>query len=95
MEDYGYYQKKARRQRSGAPLAVRIIDILMLVLTVLCTLLLVAAYLAAYIDPRKAWIFAFPGLVFPAIYVAEVLLGLWWVVRWKKYAFGVAAVLLL
>ena len=67
----------------------------MLVLTVLCTLLLVAAYLAAYIDPRKAWIFAFPGLVFPAIYVAEVLLGLWWVVRWKKYAFGVAAVLLL
>ena len=95
MEDYGYYQKKARRQRSGAPLAVRIIDIVMLVLTVLCTLLLVAAYLAAYIDPRKAWIFAFPGLVFPAIYVAEVLLGLWWVVRWKKYAFGVAAVLLL
>ncbi len=53
MEDYGYYQKKARRQRSGAPLAVRIIDLVMLVLTVLCTLLLVAAYLAAYIDPAK------------------------------------------
>ena len=43
MEDYVYYQKKARRQRSGAPLAVRIIDIVLLVLSVLWTLSLVGA----------------------------------------------------
>lgn len=94
MEDYGYYHKKVRRPRSGAPLAVRIVDAVMLALTVVCTLLLIAAYLARYVDPRRAWLFAFPGLVFPAIYIAEMLLGLWLVVRWKKYALGVAVVLL-
>ena len=57
-------------------MAVRIVDAVMLALTVVCTLLLIAAYLARYVDPRRAWLFAFPGLVFPAIYIAEMLLGL-------------------
>ncbi|HIW97324.1 MAG TPA: endonuclease/exonuclease/phosphatase family protein [Candidatus Tidjanibacter gallistercoris] len=94
MEDYGYYHKKKGKRRAGAPAFVRVADTVMLVLTVACTLLLLAAYLARYIDPRRAWVFAFPGLVFPAIYVAELMLCLWWIVRWKKYAVVVAAVLL-
>lgn len=88
MEDYGYYHKKASRGGgSRKSLLIRIIDIVMLVLTGVCTLLLAAAYLARYISPVSAWIFAFPGLVFPVLYVCELIFALWWVARWKKYAF--------
>lgn len=88
MEDYGYYHKKASRGGgSRKSLLIRIIDIVMLVLTGVCTLLLAVAYLARYISPVSAWIFAFPGLVFPVLYVCELIFALWWVARWKKYAF--------
>lgn len=93
MENYGYYKKK-RKVRSDRWSFVRIVDIIMLVLTVLCTLLLVAAYLARYISPERAWFFAFPALIFPVLYIAEMILGLWWVVRWNKVAIAVAFVLL-
>lgn len=92
--DYGYYHKKNRSRRGRVPLLLGIIDIVMLVLTVACSALLIAAYLARYINPISAWIFAFPGLIFPVLYISEIIFGLWWVVRWKKYALGVAVILL-
>ncbi len=97
MEDYGYYGKsRARRQRvRKGSTVVRIIDIVMLVLTVSCSVALLAAYAARYVDPRDAWVFSFAGLVFPVLYVVEILLGMWWVARWKKYAWITVAVLLL
>lgn len=94
MENYGYYKKK-RKVWSDHWSFVRIVDIVMLVLTVMCTLLLLTAYLARYISPESAWFFAFPGLIFPVLYIAEMILGLWWVIRWKKIAIAVAAVLLI
>lgn len=95
MEDYGYYRKSAGRHTPRRSVFMRIVDAVILVMTVICTLLLVAACLARYIDPRSAWFFAFPGLVFPVLYMAEIVFALWWTARWKKYAIGVVVVLLL
>ena len=87
MEDYGYYHKKSSRDgKLRKSLLVRIVDIIMLILTGMCTLLLATAYLARYISPEEVWIFAFPGLIFPVLYVCELIFALWWVVRWKRYA---------
>ncbi len=87
MEDYGYYHKKSSRDgKLRKSLLVRIVDIIILILTGMCTLLLAAAYLARYISPEEVWIFAFPGLIFPVLYVCELIFALWWVVRWKRYA---------
>lgn len=95
MEDYGYYQKKAPTAAVGCSVGCqdnrhRHARADGLVYAVARCRLPGGVY-----RPPQSMDIRFPGLVFPAIYVAEVLLGLWWVVRWKKYAFGVAAVLLL
>ncbi len=97
MADYGYYKKKKR----GKPrlswwwAALRILDAAMLVGTLLCSAVLLMAFLARYIDPSKGTVFAFAGLVFPVFYVAEIIAALYWVMRWKRWAIVAAAVLLL
>ncbi len=97
MAEYGYYKRvKKRRSRAGwMGLALRIFDGAMLVLSVLCALLLLCACLSKFIDPEKAPFLAFPGLVFPVLYVAGLLLMLYWVVRWRVYAVVMIVVLLL
>lgn len=94
MEDYGYYRKRSKQRTERSPLLLRIADVVILALTLVCSLLLIAACLARYIDPRKVWFFAFPGLIFPVLYIGEMVCGLWWIIRWKKYAVGVAVILL-
>lgn len=97
MADYGYYRKVRRRKDRGAwgGVALKVLDAVMIVFSALCLLLLLSAYLAKYIDPNKSAFFAFPGLMFPVLYIAGLLLTLYWVVRWKIYAVIMAAVLLL
>jgi len=97
MADYGYYRKVRRRKDRGAwgGLALKILDAVMIVFSALCLLLLLSAYLSKFIDPNKSAFFAFPGLMFPVLYIAGLLLTLYWVVRWKIYAAVMAAVLLL
>ena len=97
MEDFGYYNKK-RVKKSDRPRfygLLRVIDGILLLVTVVVTVLLICALLARYIDPRRAYFFAFAGLIFPMLYVSELVLCLWWVVRWKKYAVVAAVILLL
>lgn len=95
MEDYGYYRRSRERKSYGSGFVVlKVADVVMMVATVICSLALVGAYLSRYVSPEKVWWFAFPGLVFPVLYVIEIVCGLWWVVRWKRTAFVVAVILL-
>ncbi len=95
MEDYGYYRRSRERKSYGSGFVVlKVADVVMMVATVICSLALVGAYLSRYVSPEKAWWLAFPGLVFPVLYVIEIVCGLWWVVRWKRTAFVVAVILL-
>jgi endonuclease/exonuclease/phosphatase family metal-dependent hydrolase len=47
---------------------------------------LLISYLAPYIDPRTAWIFAFFGLAYPFLLTAAVILLVYWLFRSWKYA---------
>ena len=95
MEDYGYYRRSRERKSYGSGFVVlKVADVVMMVATVICSLALVGAYLSRYVSPEKVWWLAFPGLVFPVLYVIEIVCGLWWVVRWKRTAFVVAVILL-
>lgn len=100
MQNYGYYKRRysgGRLPATGAGVSglMKVVDILMLILTVVCSLLLLMAYFGTIVSPQRIWWLAFPGLIFPILYVVELVCLLWWVIRWSKYAIGVAAVLLL
>lgn len=97
MPEYGYYRKK-KRDTPRMPwwgIALRILDVFMIAGTALCSTVLILAYFAKYVDPSKSTVMAFAGLVFPIVYAAMIVIGLYWLMRWRRYAAGVAAVLLL
>lgn len=97
----GYYkpeQRKAHKERpaGGRRRAVMTItDLVMVVVSMVAAVALVAALLAKVIDPRDTTLFAFAGLVYQLIYIANVAAMLWWVVRWRKwFVLSLAMVLL-
>lgn len=44
----------------------------------------VLTYCVPYVDPARIWFFPVLGLAAPGIYVASVVLMLYWVIRWRK-----------
>lgn len=97
MTEYGYYSK-ARRPRERRPVgavALRITDIVLMIATVLCSLLLLCSYLAKYVNPERFSFFALPGLMFPLLYIAELVFLLYWTMRWSRFAIVAAVILLL
>lgn len=98
MAEYGYYDsKKSAPKREHRPWwvwLVKGIDILFIAALIVCSVLLICAYLAKYISPAATSFFSFWGLIFPILYIIEVVCALYWVVRWRWYAFVAAGVLL-
>lgn len=73
----------------------RIIDKIILILTIVAAVSLTVAYLSCYIDPN---IFVFPsllGLAYHYLLIGNVLLLLYWIVRWKKIAWLEVVVILI
>lgn len=98
MKSYGNYKRRNNSGKQNAEStsgAMSVVDLVMLIVTVICTVLLIAVYLGRLINPGKVWMLAFPALIFPLLYIVEILCGLWWLFRWKKYAVGVGLILLL
>jgi endonuclease/exonuclease/phosphatase family metal-dependent hydrolase len=52
----------------------------------LCIALLIG-YLAPIIDPRKVWVIAFFGLAYPPILLINLIMIVYWVLRWKWPAY--------
>ena len=80
-------RKEGRRRTS-------LFDWVMLIATLAFAVMLVMAYCAKWINPNDAWIFAFFGLVTPILYIVNLIMALYWVVRWRAAAFLPIAVLL-
>ncbi len=93
--DYGYYGKRHRGGQGRGSVVLKAADIFFAVLTCLGTLALAAALLARYIDPRDSGLVAMAGLLFPMLYLAEAAFCLWWVLRWRWFAFVAGAMLLI
>lgn len=54
-------------------------------LTVIVAVLLLCACLAPFISPETTWLFVFPGLMFPGLVVANVLLAAFWLIFKRSY----------
>lgn len=73
-----------RHSRGGI---ATVLDVLLFLLTIVCGLLLLCVYLARFIHPADAWFFSFTALLAPVLFVANILLALYWCVRWRVWAF--------
>lgn len=73
----------------------KILDKIVLVISI-CTMLgLFGAYTSSYIDPNSFVIPSLLGLAYPYLLISNLLLLLYWVARWKKTAWIMLGVILL
>ena len=86
-------QGQRRKVRKGA--LMRIIDAVTVVVTVAVAVILLMSYLAPHVNPNVTVVFAFLGLVSPFLFLVNMLLFLYWIIRWKFYLFIPAVVMLL
>ena len=76
--DYG--GRPAKRRRS---IVIRVLDLILTIATVAAAVTMLLTYLVPYVDPARVWFFPVLGLAAPGIYVASVVLMLYWVIRWR------------
>ena len=81
--------------RGGWNRLLKIFDFAVFLLTAVAALSLLCAYVSRYVSPNDVWFFAFAGLAAPILYVINIMLALYWVVRWKRYALLPLAVVLI
>lgn len=63
------------------------IDKVVLFFTVLASACILLSLLASLIDPRSYWWLAFFGLAYPPILLANIILVLYWFIRFNKFVF--------
>lgn len=90
-EAYNRAKRMKRRSRFGLSL----LDYVVLIITSCCALMLLLSYLARYVNPNEIWAFALLGLVAPVLYIINVILLLYWTLRWRAYLFVPLVVLLI
>jgi endonuclease/exonuclease/phosphatase family metal-dependent hydrolase len=59
---------------------------LVLAINLFAVIALLLSYLASYLDPYFFWITPFFGLAYPAILLINVLLVIYWLIRWPRFA---------
>lgn len=67
---------------------------IVLILSIAAAISLLLTLIAPHIDPSVSWIFPILGLVAPAIYIANVILALYWVICWRWYSIPMIALLI-
>ena len=95
-----YYHDESRKVVRSQPQggvgkgALWVLDAVVMLLTVVSALALVGGLLSKVVDPRTTSLFVFMGLFYQVVYVVNIACALWWVVRWKRWFFISAAMLL-
>lgn len=82
--DYDGHGKKPRRS-----LALWLLDALMTLLTLVVAVTMALTYFVPFVNPARVWFFPVLGLAAPAVYVATVVLALYWIIRWRWVRAGV------
>ncbi len=75
-----------RNNRHKVSALVRIMDAVIIVVTCAAAVALGCAYLGRWVNPNTAWVFAFAGMAAPVLYIANLVLALYWIVRWRRWA---------
>ncbi len=50
----------------------------------ICLASLILSYFAPYANPKSFWVFAFFGLAYPWLLIANLAFLVWWIIRWKR-----------
>ncbi len=78
---------RGKQKKRGPTVLARVLDGIVVVLTCVGIVALFCAYMARWVNPNTAWIFAFAGMAAPAIYVLNLIAALYWVVKWRGWFF--------
>ena len=87
--DYGGRPSEKRRRS----LVMRLVDLVLTFVTLAVGVTMVVTYFVPYVDPGSVWFLPVLGLAAPAVYVASVVLTLYWIVRWRWVRAGVMLVI--
>lgn len=68
---------------------MRIADLLLTVVSLCTAVAMTVVFFVPYVDPARMWFLPLLGLAAPALYVATVVLALYWIVRWRWGRAGV------
>lgn len=74
-----------KRRRS---LVMRLVDLALTLVTLAVGATMVLTYFVPYVDPGSVWFFPVLGLAAPVVYVASVVLTLYWIIRWRWVCAG-------
>lgn len=83
---YGRSADKPRRSVAGW-----LLDLVMTLLTVAVGATMIVTYFVPFVHPARVWFFPVLGLAAPAVYVAAVVLFLYWIIRWRLVRAGFMA----
>ncbi len=62
-------------------------DYVVLVFTIIASVSILLSLLASLIDPRTCWPLVFFGLAYPPLLIANIILALYWLLRFSKFIF--------
>ncbi|WP_418982581.1 endonuclease/exonuclease/phosphatase family protein [Alistipes sp.] len=88
-----YYSEYSRREKPRRSVLWWTVDLVMTVLTAAVAAAMVMTLFVPYVNPARIWFFPVLGLAAPAIYVATVILALYWIIRWRWVRAGVMLLL--
>ena len=79
---FGTGNRKKSRKR-GKSVWMLILDIFMLLLTVSLAAVTIAIAAVQYFDPSRLWVLPVLALGAPIIYILDIAVTLYWIIRWK------------
>lgn len=82
----GYGRPSDKPRRSPV---MWIADLAMTLCSIIVGAAMIMTYCVPYVNPGRVWFFPVLGLAAPAIYVATVVLALYWIIRWRLLRAGV------
>lgn len=88
---FGTGSRKKSRKR-GKSVWMLILDTLMLVITFVAAAVTLIIAVSQYIDPSKLWVLPVLALGAPIIYVIDLVVTLYWILRWRWRLVAFAAI---
>ena len=75
-----YGERPAAGRRS---VVLRVLDWVLTPVTVAVGAAMLLTYFVPYVNPGRVWFLPVLGLAAPGVYVASVVLLLYWIIRWR------------
>lgn len=90
------FRQYNRHKKKAFPVSslLRVIDVVAFTVTIVCSVMLVMAYLAQVVNPNDVWVFAVMGLIAPILFIINIAIALYWLIRWSwKFIIPLATIL--